>query len=126
MSDYDDGGQLDSSYTGDDQPDTFGAGDTDFGHFQVGQEHSALDQVHADSGSETDLQNQFGVFGHDFSQSESTALEQGQHVAYSSGYDEGEQPSFTGGDIDDLHARLGGLGGEDEPGASAGLGVASN
>ncbi|GAA3456403.1 MULTISPECIES: hypothetical protein [Dactylosporangium] len=126
MSDYDDGGQLDPGYTGDEQPDTFGHGDTDLGHFETGQDHSAMEQLHADHGSESDLQSQFGVFEHDTHQAESTALEHGQHVAYSAGYDEGEQPSFTGGDIDDLHARLGGLGGEDEPGASAGLGVASN
>ncbi|WP_433059415.1 hypothetical protein [Dactylosporangium sp. CS-033363] len=122
MSDYDDGGQLDQGYTGDEQPD-LGGPDTDYSHFAGGQEHSAMDQLHADQGSETDLEQQFGVYGHDFSQHETSALEQGQHVAYSAGYDEGEQPAFTGGDIDDLHSRLSGLGGEEETG-SAGLGVA--
>ncbi|WP_426511531.1 hypothetical protein ACPPVO_13440 [Dactylosporangium sp. McL0621] len=121
MSDYDDG-QLDPGFTGDEQPD-FGGQDAGFGHFEVGQEHSAADQLHEDHGAENNLSNQFGVFEHDHAQAETTALEHGQHMEYSAGYDEGEQPSFTGGDIDDLHSRLGNLGGEDESG-SAGLGVA--
>ena len=138
MSDYDDGGQLDPGYTGNDQPETldpgytgndqpdvYGGHDADFGHIEAGQEHSALDQVHADQGSETDFGQQFGVFEHDHAQAETSALEHGQHIEYSAGYDEGEQPSFTGGDIDDLHDRLTGLGGEDN-GGEAHLGVASS
>nr|BFE61738.1 hypothetical protein GCM10020063_062640 [Dactylosporangium thailandense] len=124
MSDYDDGGQLDPGFHGDEQPDFAGQG-ADFGHFEAGQDHSAMEQLHADNGSETDFGQQFGVFEHDTHQAESTALEQGHHEAYSAGYDEGESPSFTGGDIDDLHARLGNLGGPDTTG-QAGLGVASN
>jgi len=111
MSDYDDPG-----FTGADQADVE--------HFETGQDHSAMEQLHTGHGAETDFGQQFGVFEHDHAQSETTELEQGRHIEYSAGYDEGEQPAFTGGDIDDLHSRLGGLGGDDEPGASAGLGVA--
>lgn len=132
MSDYDDGGQLDPGYTGSDQPDVFGdhgmdqgMGQGEFGHFEAGQEHSAQEQLHADQGSEQNFGQQFGVFEHDTQQAEQTALEQGHHEAYSAGYDEGEQPSFTGGNIDDLHDRLSNLGGPDATG-EAGLGVASN
>jgi hypothetical protein len=122
MSDYEDG-QLDPGYTGDEQPDTFG-GDHDFGQFETGQEHSALDQLHQDQGHEVDFGQQQGVFEHDFRQAETSELTQGQHIESSHGYDEGEQPAFTGGDIDDLHSRLSGLG--DEPTGEAGLGVASS
>jgi hypothetical protein len=123
MSDIDDG-QLDPGYTGDDQPDTFGGHDVDLGHIQAGQEHSALEQLHTDHGSESDLDQQFGVYGHDFHQAETNTLEHGVHIESSHGYDEGEQPAFTGGDINDLHDRLSGLG--DEPGGEAQLGVASS
>ncbi|MER7006025.1 hypothetical protein ABT297_23700 [Dactylosporangium sp. NPDC000555] len=125
MSDYDDGGQLDPGYTGNDQPDVFGGHDVDFGHYEAGQEHGALDRLHADHGSETDFGQQFGVFEHNHAQAETSVLEHGQHVEYSAGYDEGEQPSFTGGNIDDLHDRLSRLGGEGS-GGEAHLGVASN
>ncbi|WP_432988730.1 hypothetical protein [Dactylosporangium sp. CA-233914] len=137
MSDYDGGEQLDPGYTGNDQPETldpgytgndqpdvFGGHGTDFGHYEAGQEHEAQDHLHQDHGAQADFGSQFGIFEQDHHEAESTALVHGQHVEYSSGYDEGEQPAFTGGDIDELQNRLGSLG--EDHGGEAHLGVASN
>jgi hypothetical protein len=83
MSDYDGGDQLDPGYTGNDQPDTYaGNDDVDYGHFQTGQEHEGLDQLHQASGSEADAQSQFGVYENDHHAQESTDFAQGHHVEY--------------------------------------------
>jgi hypothetical protein len=57
-------------------------GDVDYGHFQAGQEHEGLDQLHQAHGSEADYNNQFGVYEQDHASAESTEFSQGQHVEY--------------------------------------------
>jgi hypothetical protein len=59
-----------------------GGGDVDYGHYQAGQEHDALDQLHQAHGSEADYNNQFGVYEQDHASAESTEFSQGQHVEY--------------------------------------------
>ncbi|WP_238006504.1 hypothetical protein KZZ52_16325 [Dactylosporangium sp. AC04546] len=131
MSDYDDGGQLDPGYTGDEQPETLDPGYTGsdqpdvFGQFEAEQEHGEVEELHSGHGVESDTDQQFGVFEQHYERGETTSLVQEQHIEYSSGYDEGEQPSFTGGDVDDLRDRLSGLAGH-EHGGETQLGVASN
>jgi hypothetical protein len=63
----------------------FDAGDTgsvDYGHFETGQEHDGLDQMHQAYGSEADAQSQFGVYENDHHAQESTDFSQGHHVEY--------------------------------------------
>ena len=64
----------------------FDAGDTghdvDYGQYEAGQEHDALDQLHQAHGSEADAQSQFGVYEQDHHAAESTDFSQGQHVEY--------------------------------------------
>ncbi|WP_432972832.1 hypothetical protein [Dactylosporangium sp. CA-233914] len=64
----------------------FDAGDTghdvDYGHYEAGQEHDALDQLHQAHGSEADAHSQFGVYENDHHAQESTDFSQGHHVEY--------------------------------------------
>jgi len=59
-----------------------GGGDVDYGHYEAGQEHDGLDQLHQASGSEADHNSQFGVYENDHAAAESTSLDQGHHVEY--------------------------------------------
>jgi hypothetical protein len=59
-----------------------GGGDVDYGHYQAGQEHDALDQLHQAHGSEADYNNQYGVYEADHHAAESTDFSQGHHVEY--------------------------------------------
>ena len=64
----------------------FDAGDTghdvDYGHYEAGQEHDGLDQLHQAHGSEADAQSQFGVYENDHHAAENTDFAQGHHVEY--------------------------------------------
>jgi hypothetical protein len=71
MSDYDPG------YDGHD-----GGNDVDYGHYEAGQEHNALDQLHQAQGSESDYDSQYGVYEADHHAAESTDFSQGHHVEY--------------------------------------------
>ena len=59
-----------------------GGSDVDYGHYQAGQEHDALDQLHQANGSEADYNSQFGVYEQDHHAAESTDFAQGHHVEY--------------------------------------------
>jgi hypothetical protein len=59
--------------------------DVDFGHFEAGNEHDSLDQLHQDHGSESDYGNQFGVFENDHHAAESTDFSTGHHQEFDSG-----------------------------------------
>ena len=39
--------------------------DVDYGHYEAGQEHDALDQLHQEQGHEADYNNQFNVYEQD-------------------------------------------------------------
>jgi hypothetical protein len=56
--------------------------DVTYGQYAEGQEQGELDQVHAAEGSESDYNNQFGVYEQDHSAAESTDFSQGHHMAY--------------------------------------------
>ncbi|GAA3287534.1 hypothetical protein Dvina_35985 [Dactylosporangium vinaceum] len=77
----------------------FDAGDTghdvDYGHYEAGQEHDALDQLHQAHGSEADAQSQFGVYENDHHAQESTDFSQGHHVEY-------DQPAAVHYESDDF------------------------
>src|SRR4051812_16715801 len=60
-----------------------GGGDVDYGHYEAGQEHGDLEQLHQAAGSENDYNSQFGVFEQDHASAESTSFDQGNHVEYS-------------------------------------------
>ncbi|WP_432835635.1 hypothetical protein [Dactylosporangium sp. CA-092794] len=66
--------------------DTGGYGDTghdvDYGHYEQGQEHDALDQLHQAQGHEADYNNQYGVYEADHHAAENTDFSQGHHVEY--------------------------------------------
>ena len=48
-----------------------GGGDVDYGHYEAGQEHDALDQLHQASGHEADASSQYGVYEADHHAAES-------------------------------------------------------
>ncbi|WP_432985534.1 hypothetical protein [Dactylosporangium sp. CA-233914] len=77
----------------------FDAGDTghdvDYGHYEAGQEHQGLDQLHQAHGSEADYNNQFGVYENDHHAQESTDFSQGHHVEY-------DQPAAVHFESDDF------------------------
>ena len=56
--------------------------DVDYSDFQTGHEAGELDQLHQATGSESDYDSQFGVYGEDHSASESTDFNTGRHVEY--------------------------------------------
>jgi len=56
--------------------------DVDFGHYEAGQEHGDLDQLHQAQGSEADYNNQFNVYEQDHAGAESTSFDQGHQVEY--------------------------------------------
>ena len=60
-------------------------GDMDFGHYEAGQEHQEIEQLHQASGSEVDYDNQFNVYEADHQSAEATSFDQGSHVEYSDG-----------------------------------------
>ncbi|WP_432968544.1 hypothetical protein [Dactylosporangium sp. CA-233914] len=59
-----------------------GGHDVDYGHYEAGQEHAGLDQLHQAHGSEADYNNQYGVYENDHHAQESTDFSQGHHVEY--------------------------------------------
>ena len=81
MSDYE---------TGDTGTDT----GTDYGHYEAGQEHDALDQLHQAHGSEADAHSQFGVYENDHHVDTSTDFAQGHHQEF-------DQPGVVHAESDD-------------------------
>jgi hypothetical protein len=77
----------------------FDAGDTghdvDYGHFQAGQEHDGLDQLHQAHGGEADAHSQFGVYENDHHADTSTDFAQGHHQ-------EIDQPGVVHAESDDF------------------------
>ncbi|MFG2038835.1 hypothetical protein [Dactylosporangium sp. NPDC048998] len=59
-----------------------GGHDVDYGHYEAGQEHDALNQLHQAHGSEADYNSQFGQYEQDHHAAESTDFSQGHHVEY--------------------------------------------
>jgi hypothetical protein len=59
-----------------------GGHDVDVNHYEAGQEHDALDQLHQAHGSEYDANQQYGVYENDHHAQESTDFAQGSHVEY--------------------------------------------
>ena len=55
----------------------------DYGHYEAGQEHESLDQLHQVDASEADYNNQFNVYEQDHASAENTSFDQGHHVEYS-------------------------------------------
>jgi hypothetical protein len=70
----------------------------DYGHYEAGQEHEQLDQLHQASGSEQDYASQFGVYEADHASAENTSFDQGHHVEYDSPtgehYEESDYTSY--------------------------------
>jgi hypothetical protein len=56
--------------------------DVDYGHYQDGQEHDALNQLHQAHGSEADAHSQFGVYENDHHADTATDFAQGHHQEY--------------------------------------------
>ena len=70
----------------------------DYGHYEAGQEHESLDQLHQVDASQEDYASQFGVYEADHASAENTSFDQGHHVEYSdpSGahYEESDYTSY--------------------------------
>ena len=54
----------------------------DYGHYEAGQEHESLDQLHQVDASQEDYASQFGVYEADHASAENTSFDQGHHVEY--------------------------------------------
>ncbi|MEU7874075.1 hypothetical protein [Dactylosporangium sp. NPDC049140] len=72
-----------------------GGSDVDFGHYEAGQEHDALDQLHQAHGSEADAHSQFGVYENDHHAQEATDFAQGHHEEF-------DQPGVVHAESDDF------------------------
>ena len=59
--------------------------DVDYGHYEAGQEHDALNQLHQAHGSESDYDKQFGVYENDHHAAESTDFSTGHHQEFDQG-----------------------------------------
>jgi hypothetical protein len=55
---------------------------SEYGEFETGEQHEALDQVHQVDASEQDYQSQFGVYEQDHASAENTSFDQGHRVEY--------------------------------------------
>ncbi|GAA2366055.1 hypothetical protein [Dactylosporangium salmoneum] len=138
---------IDAGYDG-------GHGDVDYGHYEAGQEHGALDQLHQAHGSEADYNNQYGVYENDHHADTSTDYNHGTHVAFDQGpsvhYEADEYTNYSHdasvddhvfaaegsenahqaefGEMDALQARFDSafMNGTEFHGGSAGLGIASS
>jgi hypothetical protein len=55
---------------------------SEYGEFETGEQHEALDQVHEVDASEQDYQSQFGVYEQDHASAENTSFDQGHRVEY--------------------------------------------
>ena len=74
----------------------YDGGDVDYGHYEAGEQHDALDQLHQEHGAEADYNNQFAVYEQDHAAAEDTSFQQGQHVEYDSPKGEHfEQTDYT-------------------------------
>ncbi|MET7424751.1 hypothetical protein [Dactylosporangium sp. NPDC005555] len=78
--------------------DTGYDGGADYGHYEAGQEHESLDQLHQAAGSEQNYDSQFGVYEADHASAENTSFDQGHHVEYSdpngTHYEESDYTSY--------------------------------
>jgi hypothetical protein len=81
-----------------DYGDTGYDGGDSYGHYEAGQEHENLDQLHQASGSEQDYASQFGVYEADHASAENTSFDQGHQVQYDSPdgghYEESDYTSY--------------------------------
>ena len=78
--------------------DTTGYGDhdVDFGHYQEGQEHDALNQLHQAQGHEQDYDSQYGVYEADHHAAENDEFATGHHVQFESPHQGSyEETDFT-------------------------------
>ncbi|MGI5242778.1 hypothetical protein [Dactylosporangium sp. CA-139066] len=83
-----------------------GGGDVDYGHFETGQEHAGLDQLHQAHGSESDYGNQYGVYENDHHADTSTDFSQGHHTEFDQGpavhYESDDYTNYShDGSVDD-------------------------
>jgi hypothetical protein len=67
--------------------DTGDSGDTgaEYGHYEAGNEHDALDQLHQAHAHEADASSQFAVYEQDHAAAEHTDFAQGHHVESDNG-----------------------------------------
>jgi hypothetical protein len=56
--------------------------DIDYGHYEAGQEHDGLDQLHQEQAHESDYNGQFNVYENDHAAAEHTDFAQGHHEQY--------------------------------------------
>jgi hypothetical protein len=71
---------------------------SEYGEFETGEQHEALDQVHQVDAGEQDYQSQFGVYEQDHASAENTSFDQGHHVEYTdpngAQYEESDYTSY--------------------------------
>jgi hypothetical protein len=56
--------------------------DIDYGHYQAGEQHDALEQLHQEQGHEQDYDSQFGVYEADHHEAVNDQFATGHHVEY--------------------------------------------
>ena len=78
---------------------------SEYGEFETGEQHEALDQVHEVDASEQDYQSQFGVYEQDHASAENTSFDQGPHGEYTNPSGEHyEESDFTSYDHSEAEA----------------------
>ena len=100
---------------------------SEYGEYDSGQEHAALEEVHADSGQEQDYQSQYGILEQDHHSVIHDELENVKHIEYTDAagnhYEITEYTHIEHTEIEDSHTLLayGQEGGSEGFGDSAGL-----
>ncbi|UWZ37390.1 hypothetical protein Drose_03655 [Dactylosporangium roseum] len=75
MSDWDTG---DTGYDG--------GSDVDYGHYEAGQQHGELDQLHQVDANDSSYNSDFNVYEQDSANAESTDFQQGHNVQWTDGH----------------------------------------
>ncbi|GGM31240.1 hypothetical protein ACFFX1_46040 [Dactylosporangium sucinum] len=82
-------------------------GGIDYGHYEAGEDHQAVDQLHQEHAAEADHQSDYNVYEQDTESAESTDFQQGRHVEFEdpSGarYEETEYTNYSHDEYDSNH-----------------------
>ncbi|GAA0743877.1 hypothetical protein Drose_18095 [Dactylosporangium roseum] len=65
--------------------DTYDGADVDYGHYEAGEQHDALDQLHQEHASQADYNNEYAVYEQDHAAAENTSFQQGHNVQWTDG-----------------------------------------
>jgi hypothetical protein len=72
-----------------------GGAEVDYGHFEAGQEHNALNELHTDQNAVAEHDSQFGVYEQDHHAAEETEFTKAHHEEVSTPYVHAESTDYV-------------------------------